>query len=64
MRSKELCCLSLSGPEIFPTITTPRMITGTVDAMIKESSSEERMVSVKLTMIMIGVKSAVRKIDI
>ena len=42
--------------------TTPRMITGTVDAMIKERFKEERIVRVKLTMIMIGVKSAVRKI--
>ena len=38
------------------------MITGTVDAMIKERFKEERIVRVKLTMIMIGVKSAVRKI--
>ena len=51
-----------SGPDNFSYDTTPRMITGTVDAMIKERFKEERIVRVKLTMIMIGVKSAVRKI--
>lgn len=60
-RSNDPCWRSLIGADALPTATTPMTMIGTVDAMIKERSRLELMVSAKLTTIMTGVSSAVRR---